>query len=49
MNVSVPDDILLMIFEQLVCVEDAKDEVEWPALVYNQRIAQAPFTVAAVC
>jgi len=49
MNASVPNDILLMIFEQLVCVEDAEDDDEWPAIVYNRRIAQAPFIVSAVC
>ena len=47
MEPSLPEDILLLIFEQLVRVEDTEDK--WPALVYNRRVAQAPFIVAAIC
>jgi len=47
MAVSIPDDIMLLIFSRLVRSEDAEDE--WPAMMYDRHAAQAPFTLAAVC
>jgi len=42
-----PDDIMLLIFSQLVQVDDAEDK--WPAMIYDHHAAQLPFTLAAVC
>ena len=47
MAVSAPDEIKLMIFEQLMRAKDAADN--WPGLLYDGRVARAPFIVAAVC
>ena len=42
-----PDDILHLIFSELVRADDEPDV--WPRMSYNHRAAQAPFIVAAVC
>jgi len=44
MSVTVPEDVLLLIFGHLVCPEDV-----WPAMKYDRQAAHAPFTLAAVC
>lgn len=47
MAMSTPDDIMLLIFEQLVRADGA--ETVWPDMLYDHRAAQAPFIVSAVC